>query len=187
MSRTNDPATIAELQAQVNHPVWLVEVHLDSEPVYLTSFDRHLEYDGKTFAAESYLLGMGAFQESSNLIVATTTLSLSGVEQEFLASVLQEEYKGRSVIVHKGFLDDAEQVAGVLDHFWDGEITSWGLDENPEDGKSVIAVEVANAWSQDQHASGRQASDADQQLWFSGDMGMQQPPNVGQEFPWGRK
>ena len=159
-----------EIKKSQNMPVHLVSVHLDAYTLYMNNSYKTIEYDGNEYLALGGLMGFSDIEESAELIVSSMTLSLSGISQEYLSMVLNENYINREVRVYTGFLGvNSQNLLASPILIFDGRMDTPTINENPDDGTSIISITVTNAWVDFNRMTGRHANNEEQQLLYPGD------------------
>jgi len=176
----------AAAEEQFNQPIHLVSVHLDSGTVYMTDAYKNITYGGNEYNAAGSLLGFTDVDETAELVINKVTLSLSGVDQSFISGFLSEDYIDRTVKIYKGFLDSNDDLIVDPILILDGRIDGVGIEEDPENGTSVVQAEVTNIWTDFTRLSGRRTNHENQQLFFPGDMGFEFASEVVKDIRWGK-
>ena len=89
-------------------------------------------------------------------------------------------------MIYKAFLStvDDSLIANPLLIF-DGRMDAPIISEDPNSGTCTVAVNATNAWVDFERKPGRKTSHAEQQLAFSGDLGMEFASEVVKELLWG--
>ena len=93
MARTLTTALKNELLTGEIRPVHLIEIGF-STPVYITDcgFDLTSSISGtsRTYTASPFLVGGSSFEEQVDITKTSLSLSLSGADQTFISTVLNE-------------------------------------------------------------------------------------------------
>ncbi len=137
-------------------------------------------------------LGVGSFgtvdglEESAELERKTVTYTLSGIPNDLISVVLNEDYQGRSAKIYLGFFSSitAQLVADpeLLDS---GKMDVSDTDEGDTCTVTITAESRVAAWSRTQE---RRYTDAEQQAQYPGDKGLEFISQAAQkEVAWGRK
>ena len=186
MDRGAAAGIVTELGKVANQPVHLVSVETDEGTLYLSDGYRTITWDGHDWSAVGYFLGFSDIQESASLQVSSVTLSLSGIDQVYVALFLQNHYLDRQVKIYKAFLDaDMALIADPVLIF-DGRIDQPVISEDPENGTSTVAVKASDQWVDFERTPGRHTNHAEQQLHFAGDMGFEFADQIVKTIRWGR-
>ncbi len=118
MARGLTSAVKTELATGNINPVILVEIGL-ATPVYLTnaSFDITSNVSGtsRTYLSNGHLRGITGVSETNTPTKNTLALTLSGVSQEYISLVLNENIINDNVYIYRGFLDSS--LALIADPF----------------------------------------------------------------------
>ncbi len=175
-------AVIAEWGKSLNRPVHLLEV--DFNPwIYLTDAAVNVTWNGHTYLA-SYYLGLSAIEETSELLVNSCTISLSGVDQAVVAVLLQETYLNRRVKVRTAMLDASLRVVADPVLVFDGRMNRPAIRVDPDHGTVTCSVEGVSHWTDFERRPGRHSNDAEQQKAFPGDKGFSQVATLPAEVFW---
>lgn len=170
-------ATLAfqnEVVKPENMPMHLVSVHLDSETLYMSDSYKTIAYDGNDYLGVGHFINFSDIEESSEVIVSTMTLSLSGVDQSMINLVLNNNYINRTVKVYMGFLNvDTHKLITNPVLIFEGGMDSPIISENPDSGKSTVLVSATNAWADYDRKLGRHGNNEEQQIFFPGDKGFE--------------
>ena len=180
-------AVLTELGKSQNQPFHLVDIMLDSAPVYITDAWKELVWSSHTYTALGHLLSFSDIEESSELRVTNMTAQLSGVDQSLISAVLSYKYIDRPLRVYKGFLDDNVAIIANPILIFEGRMDAPVIAENPDDGSCVVSITATNAWVDFERKSGRHTNHEEQQLFFPGDKGFEFVSEITKEITWGRK
>lgn len=176
-------AVLNEWGKAVCTPVHLLEV--DFNPyIYLTDGPVNLTWNGQTYTASQYL-GFSSIQETSDLLVNSVTISLSGVDQLVVAALLQETYLNRKIKIRTAMLDSAYGVIADPVLIFDGRMNRPAVAVDPDNGTVVCTVEGVSHWTDFERRRGRHSNDVEQQALFPGDLGFAQVPTIKDQIFWG--
>lgn len=180
-------AALAQIGASTNMPGHLYAVELDSGTVYATDFAIAVSWGGNTYQALSHFLGFDRITERADATIESLRLTLAGVDQAWVAIVLQNDYVDRRVTIHKAFLNPATW-ALVVDPsaIFDGRIADASISEDPDSGKCEVALEVSSHWIDWDRRSGRHTNHAEQQVHFPGDLFFEYSSEINRQILWGR-
>ena len=176
-------AVLTEWGKSVCTPVHLLE--LDFNPyIYLTDGPVDISWNGNSYLASQYL-GFSAISETSELLVNSCTVSLSGVDQAVIAVLLQETYLNRRVRIRTAMLTEALAVVADPVLIFDGRMDKPAISVDPDSGTVVCTVEGVSHWTDFERRRGRHSNDVEQQKVFTGDRGFAQVPVIPDEIFWG--
>lgn len=187
MSRGVDASMLSALQAQQVQVAHLVDVELDSGTIYVTDAWRPITYASNTYSALGHFLGIDAIDETTQLRVNDATLSLSGVDQSWVSSVLSEQVVNRRIKVRWVVLDASWAVVGTPLLVLDGRMDDPVIEEDPDSGQSTVAVRAVNIWSDFERTNGRRTNAGSQSRDFPADKGFQYVHQAGRAVVWGRR
>lgn len=184
--RDASAAVLSELAAAACQPVQLFELELDAGTVRNCDATRNIEFDGNTFVANGHFMGFDAIEESTDLTISRVTVQLSGVDQIWVASTLQHTYVDRVLRIYKGFLDAAGALIVDPVLLFDGRVDAPAIEEDPDSGKSTVALSATSQWVDFERRPGRHTNNAEQQFHFPGDRGFAYVARINRQAVWGR-
>lgn len=176
-------AVLAEWVKPLNRPVHLLEIDFDPY-VYLTDAAVDLSWNGHIYIASQYL-GFSSISETSELLVNSCTISLSGADQTIVAVLLQESYLNRRVKIRKAMLDSGLQVIADPVLIFDGRMDKPAIAVDPDNGTVTCGVEGVSQWTDFERRPGRHSNDAEQQKLFPGDRGFAGVAVIPDQIFWG--
>lgn len=177
-------AFLDEIAKAANRPVHLLEV--DFNPyIYLTDAAVNLTWDGNIYLASQWL-GFSGISETSELLVNSVTVSLSGADQQVVALLLQESYLNRRMKIRTAMLNEALQVIADPVLIFDGRMDRPTIAVDPDNGQVACSVEGISIWTDFDRRPGRHSNDAEQQNLFPGDKGFAQVSVIPDQIFWGR-
>lgn len=174
MDRGSTPAFQDEIVKSQNMPVHLLSVHLDSETVYMTDAYKNITYNGNEYIAVGHFLGFSDIEETTEVIVSTMTLSLSGVDQVWINKLLGNDYIDRPIKIYTAFLDkDTQALISDPVLIFEGHLDAPVINEDPDAETSIISASATNAWVDFTRITGRHTNNEEQQILFPGDKGFE--------------
>lgn len=179
-------AVITQLGSARNQPIHLVRADFDSGTVYVTDAARPITWGGNSYIELGWFLGFDGLEESSDLRLPEVKVSLAGVDQTVASIVLAEDITDRRLRIWKGFLSAATTV--VVDPFaiFDGYMSGWTWNEDPDSGESVVMVSASDrGGGQYERRRGRHTNHEEQQLHFAGDMIFEFVDQADKPMKWG--
>jgi hypothetical protein len=192
MNRGASAAVQAEWAKAQNAPAHLVELQFDvadGGTVYVTDSYRTISYGGNNYTALGALLDFAGVSESVELRIADAVLTLQGVDQTYIAAILQRQYLYRRLLVYKAFMGTADVL--IVDPFaiHDGRLDEPKIDEDPDSGKCIVQLRSHDQFADFERVAGRHTNPNDQALWFPNDRAFDQIAALAaqqQKFTWGR-
>lgn len=186
-----DRGSTLEFQNEVikpeNMPVHLFSIHLDSEILYMNDSYKTINYDSNDYLGVGHFMGFSDIEEASEVMVSTMTLSLSGIDKTMINLVLNNNYINRVVRVYTAFLDVNSHVLVINPVLiFEGLTDSPTISEDPDGGKSTVAVSATNSWVDFDRKTGRHANNEEQQVLFPGDKGFEFASQNITNLLWGR-
>ena len=155
-----------------------------STGVYLTDYGHDVSYPGDTYLASDGLLGVSSPQETQELRVGQTNVTLSGVDQTFTALFLTQNWINREATISRAVLNSSGAVIGSPIVVFSGQITQFQVDEGRQ--SSEVTVAMASHWADFEKKAGRFTNNNSQQYFFSGDVGFEYAANTVKDLKWGR-
>jgi len=183
MARSLNASVVSEIAKDSVTMCHLLYMGL-STAQYMTDAAFDIDYSSNTYTSSSYLLSMGAVEESSDVRVGSISIDLSSVSQAFTSIFLTYPYIGKQVIIRRAFLDSTGSIIGEPVVIYDGRID--GFDMNESQTESTISVSVASHWSDFEKKAGRYTNTNSQELFFSGDKGFEFAAFSVKDLKWGR-
>lgn len=103
---------LAELNSEHNRPIYFLFMDLAGDPLYACTGVRSYTFNAQTWLGIGEIAGISEVAEIADVAARNLTLTLSGVDAWIVEPLRSRtNYKGRSVILYRGFLDaDGELV-----------------------------------------------------------------------------
>ena len=187
MVRTLTTSVKNELTSGQIRPVHLIEIGF-STPVYLTdcgfNLTSSISGSSRTYISSAHLVGGSSFTEETDLTKTTLSLSLSGAEQSFISTVLNENIVNDSVTIYRGLLDSNNALIADPILLYKGNVDTFEISET--ETESFVKLIVVSHWADFDKKSGRKTNNASQQRFFSTDVGMDYSSQTVLDIKWGR-
>ena len=187
MTRSLTTAIKNELATNNITPVHLITINF-STPVNITdcSFSLTSSISGSsvTYNASDFIMGMSNFTEETDITKTSLTISLSGADQTFISTVLNENVINDSVTIYRGFLDNTNNLIADPFLLYDGQIDSFSISES--ETNSTVSLAIVSHWADFEKTSGRKTNNNSQQRFFNADVGMDFSSETVQDIKWGR-
>ena len=187
MTRNLTSTLKTELATNDIRPVHLITIGF-STPVNITdcSFSLTSSVSGSsvTYSASDFILGISNHSEQTDLTKATVELSLSGADQTFISTVLNENVTNDIVDIYRGFLNDSNTLIADPFLLYRGNIESFGISEN--ETASSVGLRIVSHWADFEKKNGRKTNNTSQQRFFNTDVGMDFASQTVQDIKWGR-
>jgi len=175
---------LAKDQMQVCH---LVSVETAGGTIYMTDSFTTITYDSNPYVPLGGLLGISEIDESSTLAVSSVTVTLTGVDQSYIAAFLSNNYVDRDVFIYKAFLDSSSVLVDDPIQIFSGRIDKPLISEDPDGKTSTIGITATNHWVDFERMQFRSTSHESQTLLFPGDLFFSFATEVNKEIFWGRE
>ena len=187
MTRSLTTAIKNELATNDIRPVHLITIGFGT-PVNITdcSFSLTSSVSGSsvTYSSSDFILGASNFTEETDITKTSLTLTLSGADQTFISTWLNENVVNDSVKIFRGFLDDSNALIADPFLLYDGQIDTFSISENKNE--STVNLGIVSHWADFEKRSGRKTNNTSQQRFFSTDVGMDFSSQTVLDIKWGR-
>ena len=187
MTRSLTTAVKNELATNNIRPVHLITIGFGT-PVNITdcSFPLTSSVSGSsvTYSSSDFILGISNFTEETDVTKTSLTLTLSGADQTFISTCLNENVVNDSVTVFRGLLDSNETLIADPFLLYKGQIDTFSITET--DTESLVNLSVVSHWSDFNKVSGRKTNNSSQQRFFSTDVGFDFSSQTVLDLKWGR-
>ena len=144
-----------------------------------------MSWGGNTYLAVGDFGGFDGLEESVDSIIQQATVTLSGIQSDWMSRVLSKQYLNRRIVVRKATHDSAWQVVvdpGVL---FDGFMKRPRWSEDPDKGTCTIAIECAHNAADFDNSSGRRTNDELHRLTFPNDGFFKYASQADRQLVWG--
>ena len=187
MSRSLTTAIKNELSQNKIRPVHLITINFDT-PVNLTdcSFSLTSSVSGSsvTYTASDFILGVSNFTEEVDITKSTLNIGLSGADQTFISTVLNEPVINDEVTIYRGFLTAGNVLTADPFLLYKGNIETFTINESAKE--SSVNLTIVSHWADFDKKNGRKTNNTSQQRFFSTDVGMDFASQTVLDIKWGR-
>ena len=188
MTRSLTSAIKTELATNDIRPVHLITIGFGT-PVNITdcSFSLTSSVSGSsvTYVASDFIMGVSDFTEETDVNLSPISLTLSGADQTFISTVLNENIVNDSVDIFRGVLDSTNSLIADPILLYSGNIDTFQIQESETD--SSVTLTVVSHWADFDKKSGRQTNNNSQQRFFNTDVGMDFSSQTVLDIKWGRE
>ena len=188
MTRSLTSAVKTELATNDIRPVHLITIAF-STAVNITdcSFPLASSVSGSsvTYSSSDFILGISNHREETDVTKSTISLTLSGADQTFISTVLNENVVNDSVTIFRGFLDDSNALIADPMMLYKGKIESFTIQET--DTTSSVNLSIVSHWADFEKKNGRKTNNTSQQRFFANDVGMDFSSETVLDIKWGRE
>jgi len=129
-------------------------------------------------------MGVSNHSEETDITKSTISLTLSGADQTFISTVLNENVVNDSVTIYRGLLADDNSLIADPFLLYQGNIESFEIQEKEKD--SIVGLSIVSHWADFDKKNGRKTNNTSQQRFFSTDVGMDFASQTVQDIKWGR-
>ena len=187
MTRSLTTAIKNELATNDIRPIHLITIGF-STPVNITdcSFSLTSSVSGSsvTYSASDFILGISNHSEQTDLTKASIDLVLSGADQTFISTVLNENVTNDEVTIYRGFLNDSNSIIADPFLLYKGNIENFTIQESEKD--SAVNLTIVSHWADFDKKNGRKTNNVSQQRFFSTDVGMDFSSQTVLDIKWGK-
>ena len=187
MTRSLTTAVKNELATNDIRPIHLITIGF-STPVNITncSFPLTSSISGSsvTYSASDFILGISSHSEQTDLTKASIDLVLSGADQTFISTVLNENVTNDEVTIYRGFLNDSNSIIADPFLLYKGNIENFTIQESEKD--SAVNLTIVSHWADFDKKNGRKTNNVSQQRFFSTDVGMDFSSQTVLDIKWGK-
>ena len=187
MTRNLTSAVKTELATNDIRPVHLITIGF-STPVNITdcSFSLTSSISGSsvTYSASDFILAVTNHTEETDVSKSSIGIALSGADQTFISTVLNENVVNDAFTMYRGFLNDSNALIADPFLIYKGTIDTFGISES--ETESNVTLRIVSHWADFEKTNGRKTNNTSQQRFFSGDVGMDFSSQTVQDIKWGR-
>ena len=137
-----------------------------------------------TYSPSSFIIGVSDFTEEIDVTKSTLTISLSGADQTFISTVLNENVTNDEVTIFRGLLNSSNALVADPFLLYKGSIDTFSINETEKD--STVQLNLVSHWADFEKTSGRKTNNNSQQRFFSTDVGMDFSSQTVLDLKWGR-
>jgi len=154
--------------------------------IYITDYSSDLVYERKRYTTSSHILNVDGTSESQELRVNDMTLTLSGVDKEYVTSFLNNSnFTKDTVTIRRAVVNpDRNSVIGAFVAF-EGRISEYAITDS--DTSSEIEITISSHWADFEKTVGRKTNSNSQQIYFPDDKGFEFASKTVKDLRWGRK
>jgi hypothetical protein len=129
-------------------------------------------------------MGISNFSEETDITKQSLDFTLSGADQTFISTVLNENVVNDAFTMYRGFLNDSNALIADPFLIYKGTIDTFGISES--ETESNVTLRIVSHWADFEKTNGRKTNNTSQQRFFSSDVGMDFSSQTVQDIKWGR-
>lgn len=172
----------------------LIDLDLDGNVYYISSAYDEITYDSNTYTQLGAFLSLGQIAEDIKTTNGDIQIGLSGIPEDYVTAVLENNVKGGEVVVYRAFFNDDYTVdsANIFQRF-KGVITNFTLEENVDvlegDITNTVAITCASINTiLENKVAGQRTAPGDRDKFFPNDQTFSRVPDLqGVQFDFGRE
>jgi len=185
MSRNITSGMATQVTAGALSPILLCELNFLSGYVRAWTGYGSLTWNGNTYLGIGDFGAVSATEESTDNRANNITFTLNGFDSALIATVLGDQYQGRSAKLWFGCLDSTNAVIADPFLLFSGRMDTVQISENG--GTSSIAVTAESQLVDFTTPRIRRYTNADQQTYYPNDTGLSFIAALqGETFTWGK-
>ena len=173
-------------QRNVNTTFLLIDIDF-STTVYYTTLPKSITWNSNTYTPSAGIVNISAPQESTDFLVGTIELIMSGANQSNIALALSENYNDKQVIIRRAILNDTFAIIADPVTVFDGRLNSYEIEYAPVDGKCTVKWMVTSHWADFARSRGRYTNNESQQSIYPGDTGLEFAAHTQENIEWGKE
>ena len=181
MPRTLSTALQTQVSSTSTKMAFLVELNL-STIIRLTNWYSNVTYQSEVYEAGGSFLDVNSITETGKLQVDEIDMGFSNVTDQVRSLVQDGSFTDKKVEIYLAYFNENEAIVGAINYFT-GHIRHVSISENLE--SSNLSLTVASHWANWNLTKGRHYSDESQELFSTGDKGMEFATTVKKDIRWG--
>ncbi len=165
-----------------------------TDHVHQISYQSLTQSSSKDYDPAGSLIGITTNQEKSVISVGGITLTLAGIDPEFVSKfIASTQLINKRVVIYRGFFETSYTAPNSNNTFlwYDGNIKDFSIEEGGTEAK--ISIAVASHWADFEKKTGRITNQATQQLTkeyasnnkFANDVGFEYSSAMIGDLKWG--
>lgn len=162
------------------HLKWitLVDIVFDTVSLYLCNRLTSITYNANTYSGFGTIGTIGNISENINLDPEKCSITISGIDQTTLGTLVNNDHLGRSIIIRYALLDDNNAIIGEPIVHFDGKMNELELTYGETSSVDIEAADQLADW--DRIYPGR-LTDEDQQILYPGDRSLSWLPRLAKK------
>ena len=189
MARGLTTAVKNEYATRNVNSVHLVEIDLGTTTVYFTenSFNLTSSISGtsRTYLSSGVLLDVTNVNESAGVNVSRLNLTITGVDQTYIALVLANNITHNAVTVYRALLDSSNSIIADPFLLYKGFINGYQIVDNTQ--TATVKFDIESHFANAGQVNGRITNNETQQRYFPNDVGFEFSDQIIQDIKWGKK
>ena len=182
MPRSLSTALQTQVSSTATKTAFLVELNL-STVIRLTDWYTNVTYDSNSYEAGGSFLEVNSTTETGQLEVNEINIGFSNITDQVRSLVQDGAFSDKTVEIYLAYFNSDETIAGAINYFT-GQIRNVAIQESIDN--SILTMTVASHWANWGLTKGRHFSEESQQLFSTGDRGMEFASQVKKDVRWGR-
>lgn len=165
--------------------VQMIDIETASGTNYFTDCFFDVSYGGNTYQAQGTFLGIGSAEESNEVIIGKTNISLSALETANITTYATSAIINKSVTIRLAFLSPTDySIVGDPVVTFKGKIQSYAVNDAKK--TATIVLEVASTFANFEKRNGRHTNLGSLQREHPTDWSFEFSDQTVADIPWGR-
>ena len=165
--------------------IQMVDIETASGTNYFTDGFFDVDHGGNTYQAQGTFLGIGSAEESNEVIVGKTQVTLSALETANITTYATSSIINKSVTVRLAFLNPVDYTfVGDPVITFKGKIQTYAVMDAKK--TSTIVLEVSSTFANFEKTNGRRTNQGSLQREHPTDFGFEFSDQTVADIPWGR-
>ena len=178
-----NPEQLTAMSRTAQRCAELIEVTLGNDVIRLTNASFNVAYGGNNYLPLGDFLGFSDVEETSDMAIASVTITISGIEPLTLSQWLVDDYIDKPVRIYRVYFSDDWDLIGDPLMLFDGRIDSPMVQDT---GNTVtVGCKVNSTWATFNRRNGRFTSDDLQRAIFPNDKGFEYSAVDKPNLKWG--
>jgi hypothetical protein len=186
VSRTISAAAQQWLDNSRMRTAHLVDIHSVQGIARATDWATHLDWNGNTYLSLGHVLGFSDITETGDIEISPVQISLSGIDQAYVALALRSQIVQQPVLIYKAVLDNEHRLLADPVLIFKGRMDGAVISEDPDAGTSTVSVTAWPAFAEITVKRGRFTTDPMEQALFPGDTIFAFASDAPKDLFWGR-
>lgn len=184
-------AQIQELESTTIYTANLIHIvfsnsNNEKEDVFVTDFHRNI-IDDNDYTALGHFLNLTSVTQTDDLQINDITLTLSGIDQQFISYVLNYRYIDREIIIKRALIDNNDNLIGETIVVFSGRINQPTISENEDEGTLTVNINASSFFADFERASARHTNHVEHNYYYPTDNFFKQWGKIDEEIIWGER
>jgi hypothetical protein len=183
MTETYNSDTEAALSASVYREILFLKIEFPGYTFRACNLTHDYTLDGETYIGCAPIASISAISESADITAEPVQFSLSGLDSSLISELVDFEHQGSAVTLSVGFFDESDTLIPDPVTVFVGVVDTMSLSI----GSTLTVTITADSYLRllFRGPDGHRRMQSDQELIFSGDLGLEFAASLSNTVPWG--